>query len=363
MTQLPPELWPIVCRLATSREWPPRGDTEIAAFFNYVNGQKLLPLLLADDDLPAEVIAAKPRFRAMEFLYRKRFELARDAVSELQRVLGVEAFLFYKGSDYCHRLYDRPEFRPMADVDVFIPSTEFPRALSKLEAAGYPRRYAGFGAAFSPRHHEIPVVIGGVLVELHRSFAQRVRAAIDYDGMWQRRERFARNGVSGYRLSPADAILGHAYGLAKDEFTSELSRFLDFYLLLLQSGDELDQCVQRAKDWQTERALFGALHVTSSMFADARTPAVHRAMDALLDRPTRQFLVDEVLPDPTTERSGSVSGRRVQIRRKFALIDRRWRRIAFVAHTFYAAAIGVTYEWRARRRGVNIPPRSIIRPH
>ena len=362
MTQLPSELWPIVCRLATSREWPPRGNIDISAFFNYVNDQKLLPLLLADDNLPAEVIAAKPRFRAMDFLYRKRFELARDAVSELQRVLGAEAFLFYKGSDYCHRLYDRPEFRPMADVDVYIPEGEFPRALGKLEAAGYPRRYVGRGAAFSPWHHEIPVVIGSVLVELHRGFAQRVRAAIDYDGMWQRRVWFERNGVSGYRLSPADAILGHAYGLAKDEFSSELSRFLDFHLLLRQSGDELDRCVQRAKEWQTERALFGALHVTSSMFADARTPAVRQAMEALLDRPTRRFLADEVLPDPTTEPSGWVSGRRVQIRRKFALIDRPWRRIAFVAHSFCAAAIGAAFEWRARRRGVNIPPRSMIRP-
>ena len=111
-----------------------------------------------------------------------------------------------------------------------------------------------------------------------------------------------------------------------------------------------------------ERAFFGALHVTSSIFADARTPAVRQAMEALLDRPTRRFLADEVLPDPTTEPSGWVSGRRVQIRRKFALIDRRWRRIAFMAHSFYAAAIGAAFEWRARRRGVNIPPRSMIRP-
>lgn len=363
MTRLPPELWPIVCRLATSREWPPRGDADIAAFFSYVNGQKLLPLLLADENLPAELMAAKPRFRAMEFLYRKRFDLAREAIAELQRVLGADAFLFYKGSDYCHRLYDRPEFRPMADVDVYVPAAGFAQVLAKLEAAGYPRKYAGHGAAFSPWHHEIPVVVGSVLVELHRGFAQRVRAAIDYDGMWQRRQWFERNGVSGYCLSPADAILGHAYGLAKDEFSSEISRFIDCYLLLQQFGDELDRCVQRARDWQMERALFGALHLTSSMFADARTPAVVRAMDALLDGATRRYLADMVLPDPTVEQSGWVLGRRVQIRRKFALIDRPWRRIAFVAHSFQAAAIGAVYEWRARRRGVKIPPRSAIRPH
>ena len=66
-----------------------------------------------------------------------------------------------------------------------------------------------------------------------------MRAAIDYDGIWQRREQFERDGVSGYRLSPADAILAHAFSLGKDEFSSELSRFVDFYLLLRRHEDEL----------------------------------------------------------------------------------------------------------------------------
>ena len=361
MTQVPRELWPIVCRLATSREWPPRGDADIAAFFDYANRQKLLSLLIADDDLPKEVIAAKPRFRALDTLYRKHYELNRDGVLELQRILGADAFLFYKGSDYRHRIYDRPEQRPMTDIDVYIPSVALPAAVRKLEAAGYPRKYTDFGAAFSPWHHEISVVIGDVHVELHRSFSQRVRAAIDYDVMWRRREWFERDGVSGYRLSPADALLGHAFGLAKDEFSSELNRFLDFYLLLKRYPDELDKCVQYAKTWQIERPLFGALQVTTAMFPDAKTAAVSRTMDALLDRPTRQFLVAQVLPDPTKEHSGWASGQRsTQVRRKFALIDRRWRRVAFVAYYIQATAVGLAFEWQARRSGVNIPSRSRI---
>jgi len=233
-------------------------------------------------------------------------------------------------------------------------------SLQKLEAAGYPRKYSYF-AAFSPRHYEITVVVGGVLVELHRSFSQPVRAAIDYDGLWRRREWFEHDGVSGYRLSPADAILAHAFSLAKDEFSSELNRFLDFYLLLQWHDGELDECVVRAKAWQIERALFGALHITTAMFPAAKTTAVSQAMDALLDRPTRQFLVDQILPDPTTERSGWVSGRRIQLRRKFALMDRRWRRLAFVLYQIYATAGGLVLEWRARRSGLKIPSRSMLR--
>jgi Uncharacterised nucleotidyltransferase len=360
VTAVPPELWPIICRLATSREWPPRGDADIAAFFDYANRQKLLALLMANNDLPPEVIEAKRRFRALDALYRKRYELNRDATLELRRVLGPDAFLTYKGSDYRHRLYDRPEQRPMTDLDVFIPRAQMAIALRKLEAAGYPRKYS-YHAAFSPRHYEVNVVIGGVLVELHRSFSQPVRAAIDYDGMWRRREWFERDGVSGYRLSPADAILAHAFSLGKDEFSSELNRFLDFYLLLQRHEGELDTCVARAKAWQIERPLFGALYVTSAMFSGAKTTVVIRAMEALLDLPTRQFLVGQILPDPTTEPSGWVSGRRIQLRRKFALMDRRWRRAAFVAYQIYATLGGLALEWRARRGGMNIPSRSMLR--
>ena len=133
-----------------------------------------------------------------------------------------------------------------------------------------------------------------------------VRAAIDYDGMWRRREWFERDGISGYRLSPADAMLAHAFGLAKDEFSSDFNRYVDFYLLLQRYQDPLDECVTRAKAWHIERPLFGALHVTVAMFPGARTAVVDRTMDALLDRPTRQFLVDRILPDPAT-RAGRCS--------------------------------------------------------
>jgi hypothetical protein len=179
--------------------------------------------------------------------------------------------------------------------------------------------------------------------------------------MWRRRERFERDGVAGCRLSPADAMLAHAFGLAKDEFGSDLNRFLDFYLLLQSHQEELDECVKRAKAWQIERPLFGALHLTTAMFSGARTAAVERAMDALLDRRTRQFLVSRVLPDPTTQPGGSASGRLTQLRRKFALIDRYWRRVAFVAYHIQATAIGLAFEWRARRNGLKIPPRSMIK--
>jgi putative nucleotidyltransferase-like protein len=357
VTEVPKELWPIVWRLATGSDWPPRDNAHVPAFFDFANREKLFPLVMAEGDLPAEIVSAKPRFQALRALYRTRYELARDAILELQRVLGTEAFLLLKGSDYCYRLYARPELRPMADVDILIPTAKFQQMIERLAAAGYPRKYSDFGAGFAPGHHEISIEVGSVHVEPHRSFAQRVRAGIDYDGMWQRREPFESEGISCYRLAPADAILGHAFNLAIDEFSSQFIRYVDFFLLLQRYESQLPECVARAKAWQIERALFGALYLISNLFPASATPTVKQAIELLLDARTRRFLIDRVLPDPAKEPSGHVTGRHVQLWRKYSLMDRRWRSLALCAYSAYETSVGSAIEWKTRRSGRFVPPR------
>ena len=360
MTQVPLELWPVVCRLAARAEWPPRSEADVSAFFDCANREKVLPLLMAEENLPSEIAAAKPRFRAFCAFYRKRYELARDAILELQRVLGTDAFVLLRGADYCHRLYPRPELRPMVDVDILLPADKFPGAIEQLAAAGYPRKYSDFGAGFAPGHYEYSVEVGNVHVEPHRSFAQRVRAKIDYVGIWRRREWFDSGDIRAYRLSPADAILCHAFSLALDEFSSQLIRYVDLFLLLQLYERELPECVARAKAWGIERALFGALHLASDLFPVLMTANLKAAIDTLLDAPTRRFLVDRVLPDLRTEPSGHVTGRYVQLWRKFSLMDRHWRKLALCVHTTYETTVGSAIEWRIRRSGRFIPPRSTI---
>jgi len=347
--------------MAGAGEWPPRKEAAVAAFFELANRQGLLPLLMADPDLPDAVAAAKSRFRALEALYRKRYELSRIGTLELSRVLGRDSFLFYKGSDYRHRLYDKPELRTMTDVDVYVPAPKLQAALERLTAAGYPRKYVAYGAHFAPGFYDVSFEVKGVHVEIHRSFAQRVRAGIDYDGIWRRREWFEADGIAGYRLSPADSILVQAYSLAKDEFSSDLNRYLDFYLLLQRYGGGLRDCVGHARAWAIQRPLFGALHLTSSLFPSARTAAVSESIGLLLSARTRTFLAGRVLPDPGKEPSGHVTGRRVQLWRKYWLIDTLWRRLAFVAHHGWETIAGLAVEWRLRRSGLFLPPRSTTR--
>ena len=354
---VPSELWPIVFRLATSKEWPPRDNASVIAFFEYANHQNLLPLLMSDAGVPDTIATAKSRFRVLEALHRRRSELTREAALEFQRVCCDSKFLFFKGNDYRHRLYPQPEFRPMADIDILVQSTEIAPILKRLSTAGYRPLYGGHGACYAPSHHEFAVVIRNVGFDIHRSYGQAIRAGIDYNAMLQRREWFENDGICGYRLSPPDSILSHAYcGLAMDEFTPALIRYVDFYLLLQRYENEIGECVSRAKLWGIERALFSALHITSTLFPSVRTTAVNNAIDQLLDARTKYFLIKRVLPNPATERSGNISGRYVQLWRKFSLMDRTWRRFAFVAYHAYETAIGFIFEWHANKKGI-IPAR------
>ena len=103
--------------------------------------------------------------------------------------------------------------------------------------------------------------------------------------------------------------------------------------------------------------LFGSLYLISKFFPAAATRVGPRSYDSLLDAPTRRFLVDRVLPDPTKEPSGHVTGRHVQLWRKYCLMDRHWRRLALCAYTAYETAVGSAIEWKTRRGGRFIPPR------
>ena len=361
MTTVPSELWPVVYRLATSREWPPGSEIDINGFFELANRQYLLPLLMADSNLPSVLSEAKPRYRALNALYSRRYELSQAAIGELQRVIGSDSFLFLKGSYYRHRIYARPEFRPMTDIDIFVPKSSRRSFMRQLAAAGYLRKYSGYGAAFSPGCHEVSVVIKGVSIDIHRSYAQPVRNAIDYDALWQRREWFVRDNVCGNRLSPVDAILSHAFnGLAQDEFSTQLCRYVDFYMLLQQHENELNACVALARKWGIERPLFGALHVTSTLFPSARTMVVTDSIDQLLDAKTRRFLISRILPDPSAEHSGHSRGRLLQLLRKFLLIDHAWRRFAFVVYYAYETGVGLISEWIVRQHE-QLPARHMIK--
>jgi hypothetical protein len=329
----------------------------VQQFFDYANQERLMPLLLMAEGLPETIESRKSSYRSLLAFYRKRYDLQCAAMPRFTRIAGEDGCLFYKGFDFCHRIYAHPELRPMTDIDVLVPKNEFDRFLARFRQEGIEQTWGRHGASFSPDYHEASILLGEVHVEIHRSLSQHVRAVIDYEGLWSRRERFEANGISGQRLSGPDALLCQAYELAKDEFASPLIRYVDFYHLVQGQIGALSLCVERARAWRIERALFGAISLTARLFPSLQHAQVSDAVNELLTASQRAFLTRYVLPDPAREPSGHAKGRLEQVRRKLFLIDSPWRRLRLLGFAMHQEFRGSLREWRLRRAGAEIPPR------
>jgi putative nucleotidyltransferase-like protein len=349
VTLVPRSLWPVLNGLATQTSWPPRNAAEAVTFIELAETEGLLPLLFEQPDLPAAISDVLPQFRALDALHKLKYDLSRTALLELIRIVGADAFVLLKGSDYRFRLYSKPHLRPLNDIDFFVPRGDVNRVIAAMSAAGSGQLFSKHGAQWSSGYYEYKCVIANMHFELHRSFMTPIRARVPYDAIWQRREAFDGDGYRAFRLAHNDALLHHAVSMARDEFWVRLLRYVDMALFLRHPSSDLRECVERAREWGTERALYSSLRLTLRVFPELGDAVVENAMSSLLTERRRAFLDRRVLPDPRSEPSGRSPGRVRQLWRKFWLMDRVWRRAAFFATHAWESASGRVRERFAGR--------------
>ncbi len=131
------------------------GSGGVQEFYEYANREMLLPLLMVADR-PAGP-RSPTRANATAFskaVYRKRYALSRAAIPEIQSAIGSDTFLLLKGGDYRHRLYDRPELRPMTDLDLLGAAGGIFARWPGSPPPDIRRNGACMALLFSPDHHE-----------------------------------------------------------------------------------------------------------------------------------------------------------------------------------------------------------------
>jgi hypothetical protein len=104
---------------------------------------KLTPLLYQTlTSFPRKEVGNVPLFGELRRDYLsqlRRYRIQEKETHQLVEVLdaaGVDV-IFLKGADICHRLYDDPATRPMADVDIFISPADLERTRNALTHQGY----------------------------------------------------------------------------------------------------------------------------------------------------------------------------------------------------------------------------------
>lgn len=325
---LPASFWPTVFRLATGGTWPPESPADARLLLEACSRHGLLPLLHAEADLPPLVERARDEAKGWKRILEVRARLFQDAILDVCAALGDEPVLLLKGSDYGQRLYPSRFLRPMQDIDILVPPERVDAVCERLREVGLVRRRE-FGAARDPAHHERVFFHGKVIVEVHQAFIQRPRHRVDYDAIWRRRVPAEVGGRRVYRLDDVDALAYHALSMSIDEFRTRLIRYVDLWLLLRQREGIALAAAERAREWQTARALYGALSLGCRLFPELRTDDVRAAMTRALPARTRRFVDRWVLPRSSDLRRTGHPHRALQLWRKALLMDTATRRFCF----------------------------------
>jgi hypothetical protein len=353
-TVIPPSFWPSAYEWTTGAVWPPATAEEASLFLDRCSRHGLLPLLFAASDLPPALEEARHGARGWQRILDARARKFHEATVEICRILGDEPAMLLKGSDYAHRLYPSAALRPMQDVDVLVPIDRIDAVCDRLTAAGLVREVAA-GVKRDPAYHERILVLGKILVEVHHSFVQRPRHRVDYEALWRRGVSIEVGGRSALRLDDVDALTYHALCMAMDEFRVRLVRYVDLGLLLRQRHGIAMAAAERAREWQTARALYGALSLGCRLFPELRTDDVRAAMDHLLPAATRRFVDRWVLPAPSDLARYGRRSRLLQLWRKALLMDTPRRRLAFALEHAVSS-------WRYRGSVVGPPAASDAPP-
>jgi hypothetical protein len=337
---LPATLWPLVHRAAAGEEWPPSSEATTDLLVAQATRQGLLPLLFEEAEaMPALVRAALARHRGWLRLHRLRMARLREAVPRLCGILGGEEIVLLKGADYMHRLYPRPDLRPMDDIDVLVPRGRIDAVCSRLQTAGLRPCFPAGPVARLSSYHERVFDWDGVIVEAHHSFIQRPRHRIDYDAVWRRRVPVEADGAPAARLSDADALAYHALALSVDAFAVPLVRYVDLWLMVHRAPEALEPAAARAREWQSVHAFYGAFRQAFRFFPELRTAERAAVVDGLLPGPARSFVDRFVLPR-AREHGRERVGRGLRLWRKFWLMDNLRRRAGLALYHVYAKTAG-----------------------
>lgn len=343
---LPRSFWPSVHRVLAGGQWPPDSPEAARRLIEGCGRHGILPLLLAEDDLPPTLkraLDAAAGWRRILEMRAARFHEATEAVCGL---FADDPVLLIKGADYAHRIYPNLVLRPMQDVDFLVPADRLDQACDRLARAGL-RRVLFTPVQADPAYHERIFAMGKLVVEVHDAFIQRPRHRIDYEEVWRRRVPLAVGAQPCFRLDDVDAVAYHALSMAIDEFRVRLIRYVDLWLLLRQREGLALAAAERAREWQSARSLYGALSLACRVFPDFRSEDVREAMARVVPAPTARLLDRLVLPPPSALGRRSPTPPVVRYWRKAALMDGTGRRLAFAL--FHARAVARGWSWRAKR--------------
>jgi hypothetical protein len=236
----------------------------------------------------------------------------------LRAVARLPDAIAFKGAAAATELYDSPELRPSADIDLLHPEAG--------EIPGYRWHEATRAQESRAQWHErtfVDPLDARVLIDLHRSLSQPERTRVDIQALCAR----ARPGAHARVLDPDDAVLVQALNLATHELRSPLISVVDLARLWQRCRPAVVR--ERARAFRLEGALFAALALLAAcageagQFGGAAVPRLPLPDPGPLSGPLLRWAVSRY------DLSRRPLGRLEQLVRKASFIDRPVDRVRF----------------------------------
>jgi Uncharacterised nucleotidyltransferase len=333
---LPQSLWPTVYRLESESSWPPATAADASRFVATTIREHLFSLLAADAAIPAIVRDAVSKQLAMLRLFEKRDRDLIAATQRLATLLAEEPFIFLKGSDFRFRLYDSSSLRQMQDIDILVPRNRID-AVCRLLQPHATRVFPAGPVSRLASYPERVFQLDNAIVEVHHSFLHRIRHTVDYDEVFRRSVALNHNEINGRRLADPHAFVYQCITIAaKDQMFVRMIRYIDLWLMAQANPEVWEEACQTAARWSCRNAFYAAIRRATTLIPELRTERSERSLYVIVAPMRARFLDRHVL----TQSTSRLTGRPLQVWRKFWLIDRMWRRVAFAVYHAYAVVIG-----------------------
>jgi hypothetical protein len=164
---------------------------------------------------------------------------------------GVE-FLVHKGGALAPLLYDRPEDRPMADIDIIFRPSAWERVRDELAHAGYRFPPGSRQAFWLENYFNLSVTSPQdppSHFDLHWSLTQEGRYHVETEPLFSRAVPFELGPTRLLRLSNEDLLLSLFLHLAYHYFEARLIWLYDMKLILDRWPIDWDILLSRASEW------------------------------------------------------------------------------------------------------------------
>ena len=263
-----------------------------------------------------------------------RLIMSEVTIREVQAALGAEGIgiIVLKGPHFACILYEDPRERRFQDLDLLVAPGHFLRAGEILRSKGFrlvPGE-KGRKVSWSHSYHWQYISPRGVLVELHRAWADHGRYGYDSEAVFARAVRFRIGKVEALGLGTEDLICFLCVHAAKSYMVIDVKHLVDLALAIEKMNPNWTRVSERISEVDVRSAAYGYLLAAREQ-AGARVPpeVLNRFRPMRLKRKWLEHHLDcSVLPLYRFMNHGDFQRK---LRLEFALSDSLGDSIRFLA--------------------------------